>query len=110
VLGGLAIVLFGLIAATGGRIWVENRVDFSKSRNLITVAVALTIGAGNLAINIGNFTLSGIGLATFGSIILYQILRERYPQPEEAVTADSAVGTGETIRREQELEPGTGAG
>ena len=34
----------------------------------------------------------GIGVATFGSIILYQILRERSPQPEEAVTADSAVG------------------
>ncbi len=95
VLGGLAIVLFGLIAATGGRIWVENRVDFSKSRNLITAAVALTIGAGmvgNLGVTIGNFTIGGIGVATFGSIILYQILRERKPQPEEAVTADSAVG------------------
>src|SRR6266487_3177880 len=92
VLGGLAIVLFGLIAATGGRIWVQNRVDFSKSRNLLTAAVALTIGAGNLAINIGNFTLSAIGVATFGAIILYQILREREPQPEEMVTADSAVG------------------
>ncbi|MFL5627419.1 MAG: solute carrier family 23 protein [Ktedonobacteraceae bacterium] len=95
VLGGLAIVLFGLIAATGGRIWVQNRVDFSKSRNLITAAVALTIGAGmvgNIGVNIGNFTIGGIGVATFGSIILYQILRERAPQPEEAVTADSAVG------------------
>ncbi len=92
VLGGLTIVLFGLIAATGGRIWVQNRVDFSKSRNLLTAAVALTIGAGNLAINIGNFTLSAIGVATFGAIILYQILREREPQPEEMVTADSAVG------------------
>jgi putative pyrimidine permease RutG len=100
ILGGLTIVLFGLIAATGGRIWVQNNVDFSKGRNLITVAVALTAGAGNLAINIGNFTLSAIGVATFGAIILYQILRERHPQPEEAVTADSAVG----------LNPGAEAG
>src|SRR5205085_12538386 len=95
VLGGLAIVLFGLIAATRGRIWAENRVDFSKSRNLITAAVALTIGAGmvgNLGVTFGNFTIGGIGVATFGSIILYQLLRERNPQPEEAVTADSAVG------------------
>ena len=117
VIGGLTVVLFGLIAATGGRIWVQNRVDFSKSRNLITVAVALTVGAGmisvkdvNFVLSIGNFSIGGIGVATFGSIILYQILRERHPQPEEAVTADSAVGTGESIRREQELEPGTGAG
>jgi putative pyrimidine permease RutG len=104
VLGGLTIVLFGLIAATGGRIWVQNRVDFSKSRNLLTAAVALTIGAGNLAINIGNFTLSAIGVATFGAIILYQILREREPQPEELVTADSAVGL------DPGAEPQSGAG
>jgi uracil-xanthine permease len=95
VIGGLAIVLFGLIAATGGRIWVENQVDFSKSRNLITAAVSLTIGAGmvgNLGITIGNLTIGGIGVVTFAAIILYQILRERQPQPEEAVSADAAVG------------------
>ncbi len=104
VLGGLAIVLFGLIAATGGRIWVQNRVDFSKSRNLLTAAVALTLGAGNFVLNIGNFSLGGIGTATFGAIILYQILREREPQPEEMVTADSAVGL------EPGAEPQQGAG
>jgi len=111
IIGGLAVVLFGLIAVTGGRIWVENRVDFSKSRNLITAAVAVTIGAGmisvrdvNFGLNIGNFTIGGIGVATFGSIILYQILRERNPQPEEAVTADSAVGL------DPGAEPQAGAG
>jgi len=91
VLGGLAIVLFGLIAATGGRIWVQNGVDFSKSRNLITVAVALTLGAGNFVLNVGTFSIGGIGTATFGSIILYQILRERGTKPEEVATADAAV-------------------
>jgi uracil-xanthine permease len=74
VIGGLSIVLFGLIAATGGRIWVQNRVDFSESRNLITAAVALTLGAGNLSIALGDFTLGGIGTATFGAIIIYQVL------------------------------------
>lgn len=104
VLGGLAIVLFGLIAATGGRIWVQNNVDFSKSRNLVTAAVALTMGAGNFTINIGGFSLGGIGTATFGAIIIYQLLREREPQPEEAVTADSAVG----LNPARELESGAG--
>ncbi len=110
VLGGLAIVLFGLIAATGGRIWVENRVDFSKSRNLVTAAVALTIGAGmvgNIAVTFGNFSVGGIGVATFGSIILYQILRERNPQPEELVSADAAVGEN-PAQEETELQPGAG--
>ena len=76
VLGGLAIVVFGLITATGGRIWVQNAVDFSRARNLVTVAVTLTIGAGDLALKIGGFTLGGIGTATFGAILLYQLLRD----------------------------------
>ena len=74
VLGGLSIVVFGLIAATAGRIWVENRVDFSDARNLITVAVALVLGAGNFKLSLAGFTLDGIGTATFGCIILYHLL------------------------------------
>ena len=74
VLGGLALVVFGLISATAGRIWVENKVDFSNARNLITVGVALTVGAGDLMLKFGGFSLGGIGTATFGAIILYQIL------------------------------------
>jgi putative pyrimidine permease RutG len=77
VLGGLSIVLFGLIAATAGRIWVQAGVDFSNARNLITVAVALVLGAGDLSVKFGGFTLAGIGTATFGAIILYQLLRDR---------------------------------
>jgi putative pyrimidine permease RutG len=82
VLGGLAIVVFGLITATGGRIWVENRVDFAQARNLVTVAVTLTIGAGDLALKIGGFTLGGIGTATFGAILLYQLWRDDLTQTE----------------------------
>ncbi len=74
VLGGLSIVVFGLIAATAGRIWVENKVDFSDARNLITVAVALVLGAGNFKLTLAGFTLDGIGTATFGCIILYHLL------------------------------------
>jgi putative pyrimidine permease RutG len=92
VIGGLALVVFGLIAATAGRIWVENRVDFSDARNLITVAVALTAGAGDLTVKIGGFALGGIGTATFGAIILYHLLRRR-PDPNDMpiVVADSAI-------------------
>jgi uracil-xanthine permease len=74
VIGGLSIVLFGLIAAMAGRIWVENKVDFSDPRNLITVAAALTAGAGDLTLKFGAFTMGGIGTATFGAIIFYRIL------------------------------------
>src|SRR6516164_2751450 len=74
VIGGLSIVLFGLIAAMAGRIWVENKVDFSNPRNLLTVAVALTAAAGDLTLKFGAFEIGGIGTATFGAFILYQIL------------------------------------
>lgn len=77
VIGGLALVVFGLIAATGGRIWVLNKVDFSSPRNLLVAGIALTAGAGDLTLRFGSFTLGGIGTATFGAIILYQVLRER---------------------------------
>jgi xanthine/uracil permease len=66
-----------LIAATAGRIWVENQVDFSRARNLLTVAVALVLGAGNFKLNVAGFTLDGIGTATFGCIILYHLLNGR---------------------------------
>jgi len=80
VIGGISIVLFGLIAAMAGRIWVENRVDFSDPRNLITVAAALTAGAGDLTLKFGAFTMGGIGTATFGAIVFYQILAWNRPE------------------------------
>jgi uracil permease len=83
VIGGLSIVLFGLIAAMAGRIWVENKVDFSSPANLITVAVALTAGAGDLTLKFGAFTIGGIGTATFGAIILYQILTSPFARRAE---------------------------
>jgi putative pyrimidine permease RutG len=89
VLGGLSIVVFGLIAAAAGRIWVEGRIDFAQPRNLITVAVALILGAGNFKLTVAGFTLDGIGTATFGAILLYHLLRDE--TPAELGTADAAM-------------------
>ncbi|NYT69137.1 solute carrier family 23 protein [Pusillimonas noertemannii] len=74
VLGGMSVVVFGLIAVAGARIWVVNQVDFSDNRNLIVAAVTLVLGAGNFSIAFGAFKLDGIGTATFGAIILYALL------------------------------------
>jgi len=84
VLGGVSIVVFGLIAVTGARIWVVNKVDFSDNRNLIVAAVTLVLGAGDFSLKLGNFGLGGIGTATFGAIILYALLRKK-PVQEAAV-------------------------
>ncbi|OAT34334.1 uracil permease [Buttiauxella brennerae ATCC 51605] len=86
VIGGASIVVFGLIAVAGARIWVQHNVDLSQNGNLIMVAVTLVLGAGDFALSVGGFTLDGIGTATFGAIILNAILSRR-PQ----IVSDSAV-------------------
>jgi uracil-xanthine permease len=74
IIGGLSFVVFGLIAATAGRIWVDAKVDFSLPRNLLTVGVALVMGAGDLSLKIGDFSLGGIAMTTFGAMGLYHLL------------------------------------
>lgn len=75
VLGGVTTVLFGLIAVTGARLWVENRVDFTRGVNLFVAAVTLIIGAANYTLRLGEIELGGIALGTFSAIILYQLFR-----------------------------------
>ena len=75
VLGGVTTVLFGLIAVTGARIWIENRVDFTRGTNLFVAAVTLIVGAADYSLRFGDFELNGIALGTFGAIILYQLFQ-----------------------------------
>ncbi|WP_375461304.1 solute carrier family 23 protein [uncultured Enterovirga sp.] len=75
-IGGLSVVVFGLITAAAGRIWVEAGVDFSRARNLLTAGIAVVLGAGDLTLKLGAFSLGGIGTATFGAILIYHLLRD----------------------------------
>ena len=77
VMGGVSIVVFGLIAVAGAKIWVDNRVDFSDNTNLIVAAITLILGTGDFTLKIGGFALGGIGTATFGAILLYALLGGR---------------------------------
>lgn len=77
VMGGVSIVVFGLIAAAGAKIWVDNRVDFTDNANLIVAAVTLVLGTGDFTLKFGGFALGGIGTATFGAILLYALLGRR---------------------------------
>jgi putative pyrimidine permease RutG len=77
VMGGVSIVVFGLIAAAGAKIWVDNQVDFSDNANLIVAAVTLVLGTGDFTLKFGGFALGGIGTATFGAILLYALLGRR---------------------------------
>ena len=77
VMGGISIVVFGLIAVAGAKIWVDNKVDFSQNKNLIVAAVTLILGTGDFTLKFGQFALGGIGTATFGAILLYALLNRR---------------------------------
>ncbi|WP_029592449.1 pyrimidine utilization transport protein G [Franconibacter pulveris] len=97
VIGGASIVVFGLIAVAGARIWVQHRVDLSQNGNLIMVAVTLVLGAGDFALTVGGFTLGGIGTATFGAILLNAILSRRARTVVEADIAPQEPSVGQTF-------------
>ncbi len=77
VMGGVSIVVFGLIAVAGAKIWVDNKVDFSQNKNLIVAAITLILGTGDFTLKFGQFALGGIGTATFGAILLYALLNRK---------------------------------
>ncbi|MFZ2294423.1 MAG: solute carrier family 23 protein [Polaromonas sp.] len=77
VMGGVSIVVFGLIAVAGAKIWVDNKVDFSDNKNLLVAAITLVLGTGDFTLKFGQFALGGIGTATFGAILLYALLNRK---------------------------------
>ncbi|HEX2868610.1 MAG TPA: uracil permease [Ignavibacteriales bacterium] len=70
VMGGISLMLFGVIAASGIRMLVEAQVDYSRPKNLILTAFVLIIGLSGAQIKIGSVTLAGMALATVSSIII----------------------------------------
>lgn len=70
ILTGASIVVFGLITIAGAKIWIENKVDFSKNKNLMVAAVTIILGTGDFALQLGSFNLGGIGTATFAALFL----------------------------------------
>ncbi len=84
VMGGVSIVLFGMIASVGLRMLVENKVDFTKSRNLIIAAVMMVIGLGlSDGISIGSVTVSATAIAAALGVILNKVLpgEEKVKEP-----------------------------
>ncbi|MBG9288943.1 uracil-xanthine permease family protein [Corynebacterium belfantii] len=78
VLGGAALVLYGLIGMLGVRIWQDNKVNFNNPVNLTAAAVALIAGIGNLTLVIGGIELQGIVWGSMGIIVFYPVLKWLY--------------------------------
>ncbi|MEG6523598.1 uracil permease [Desulfotomaculum sp. 1211_IL3151] len=70
VMGGVSLLLFGVIAASGIRMLVEAKVDYSKASNLILTSVVLIIGVSGAQIQMGAVSLTGMGLATVVGMLL----------------------------------------
>ena len=86
VLGGVCILLYGMIGMLGVRIWVENKVDFSKPLNIITGAVPLVIGIADFTYTFGGtlneggeltggVTIGGIAWGAIAALVLYHLVR-----------------------------------
>eukprot|EP00752_Nemacystus_decipiens_P000808 g808.t1 len=92
VMGGVSIMLFGIIAASGLRMMVDSRVDLGIKRNLVIVSVVLTIGVGGALLQISdNIQLAGMALAAIVGILLNLLLPGR-PAHEESERMFEALG------------------
>ena len=81
IIGGVSLILYGMISAVGIRNVVENRIDFTESRNLIIAAVILVsalgfnnIGGISFMVASTTINLSGLAIAAIAGILLNAIL------------------------------------
>lgn len=75
VMGGVCLLLYGMIAASGIRMLVEAKIDYSKATNLTLTSIVLIIGVSGAQIQMGAVSLTGMGLATVVSIMLSLIFK-----------------------------------
>lgn len=84
VLGGISILLFGIIASSGLRMLVENKIDFGNNRNLVISSVILVLGIGGAALKVSEaLTIEGMALAAIVGVILNLVLPGRDKGSEE---------------------------
>lgn len=95
IIGGMSIVLYGMISATGVRTIMENKVDYTKMRNILISALILVCGIGfnssPIVIPVGDTAISFGGLASAAiiGIVVNAILPGKdYEFNEEAIEAD----------------------
>ncbi|WP_307976797.1 solute carrier family 23 protein [uncultured Streptococcus sp.] len=77
VIGGISVALFGVIASSGLKILIENKIDFDNKKNLLIASVILVSGIGGLMLQIGGLQITSVAFSTLLGIILYQILPEK---------------------------------
>lgn len=87
VLGGIMLLLFGMIAATGVNNMIRNKTDMNNTRNLIIVSLTLTTGIGGAVLQMGNISMTGIGLSALIGLVLNLILPKKKEKKESEENA-----------------------
>ncbi|VCY43543.1 Uracil permease [Klebsiella pneumoniae] len=90
VMGGVSLLLYGVIGASGIRVLIESKVDYSKAQNLILTSVILIIGVSGAKVHIGAAELKGMALATIVGIALSLIFKLISVLRPEEVVLDAA--------------------
>ena len=70
VMGGITMLLYGVIAVQGFRMFVEQKVDFSKNRNMVLAAITFVVGVSGASVNIGSVQLKGMAFAAIVGVVL----------------------------------------
>ena len=76
VMGGITMLLYGVIAVQGFRMFVEQQVDFSKNRNMVLGAVTFVAGVSGASVTIGSVQLQGMALAAITGVVLSLVFWE----------------------------------
>ena len=107
VLGGVSLLLYGFIAVNGLKVLIENRVDFSKSRNVIIASSMLVLGLGGAALTFGSVTVSGMSLAAVVGVLLNLLLPHEDEEKEEIKTEEAKIEKVEEIDENKEVVEST---
>lgn len=75
VMGGVCMLLFGVIAVSGIRIFVDRQVDFTKSHNMVMTGTIMIIGLSGAKITYGTISVQGMVLATIVAVIMSLLFR-----------------------------------
>ena len=68
VIGGITFLLYGMIGASGIRLLVDSKIDYSKSKNLILTSVVFTTGLSGLTVRFGEIEFKGMVLASLVAV------------------------------------------
>ena len=70
VMGGITMLLYGVIAVQGFRMFVEQKVDFSKNRNMVLGAITFVVGVSGASVSVGTVQLKGMAFAAIVGVVL----------------------------------------